>query len=247
MRGKAEDVLTALCLTTANAKKYAKVIGAFDSDFVIKKNIIYERALFNRRIQDEGEPMTDFLTALYTLAERCDYGDLKDELIRNRIVVGVRDRKLSTKLQLEQDLTLEKAQSHDERLALVLKRLLKAGVSLNKEKRSFYQNSVKFLGHIIDQNCVRPDECMIEAIVKMKPPSNVTEIKRFLGMTNFVSRFIPNFGDIAHPLTELLRKSNHFVWDVAQQQAFQEIKKALTSQPFVDELFNIYPPKNLRL
>ncbi|KAL1445282.1 hypothetical protein MTO96_029260 [Rhipicephalus appendiculatus] len=109
MGDKAEDVLTALCLTTANAKKYAKVIEAFDSHFVVKKNIIYERALFNRRIQDEGEAMTDFITALHTLAERCDYGDLKDELIRDRIVVGVRDQKLSTKLQLEQDLTLEKA------------------------------------------------------------------------------------------------------------------------------------------
>ncbi|KAL1444696.1 hypothetical protein MTO96_029659, partial [Rhipicephalus appendiculatus] len=109
MGDKAEDVLTALCLTTANAKKYAKVIEAFDSHFVIKKNIMYERALFNRRIQDEGEPMTDFITALHTLAERCDYGDLNDELIRDRIVVGVRDQKLSTKLQLEQDLTLEKA------------------------------------------------------------------------------------------------------------------------------------------
>ncbi|KAL1417360.1 hypothetical protein MTO96_003247 [Rhipicephalus appendiculatus] len=78
MGDKAEDVLTALCLTTANAKKYAKVIEAFDSHFVVKKNIIYERALFNRRIQDEGEAMTDFITALHTLVERCDYGDLKD-------------------------------------------------------------------------------------------------------------------------------------------------------------------------
>ncbi|KAL1474001.1 hypothetical protein MTO96_038309 [Rhipicephalus appendiculatus] len=109
MGDKAEDVLTALCLTTANAKKYARVIEAFDSHFVIKKNIIYQRALFNRRIQDEREPMTNFITALHILAERCDYGDLKDELIRDRIVVGVRDQKLSTKLQLEQDLTLEKA------------------------------------------------------------------------------------------------------------------------------------------
>ncbi|KAL1426100.1 hypothetical protein MTO96_018573 [Rhipicephalus appendiculatus] len=110
MGDKAEDVLTALCLTTANAKKYAKVIEAFDSHFVVKKNITYERALFNRRIQDEGEAMTDFITALRTLVERCDYGDLKDELIRDKIVVGMRDQKLSTKLQLEQDLTLEKAE-----------------------------------------------------------------------------------------------------------------------------------------
>ncbi|KAL1486269.1 hypothetical protein MTO96_009335 [Rhipicephalus appendiculatus] len=114
----------------------------------------------------------------------------------------------------------EAKQSHDERLALALESLLVADVSLNKEKCSFYQNSVTFLGHIIDQNGVRTEEGMMEAIVKMMPPTHVTEIKRFLGMTNFVSRFIPKFGDIAHPLTEVLRKSSHFFWDVAQYQAF---------------------------
>ena len=53
--------------------------------------------------------MDQFITSLYTLAEHCDYGELKDQLIRDRIVVGLRDAKISEKLQLDSALTLEKA------------------------------------------------------------------------------------------------------------------------------------------
>ena len=71
--------------------------------------MIFERARFNLRKQEEGESVDQFITSLYTLAEHCDYGALKDELIRDRIVVGLRDAKISEKLQLDSDLTLERA------------------------------------------------------------------------------------------------------------------------------------------
>jgi hypothetical protein len=50
-----------------------------------------------------------FITALHTLSEHCGYGDMRDQLIRDLIVVGIRDDKLSEKMQLDPDLTLEKA------------------------------------------------------------------------------------------------------------------------------------------
>ena len=77
--------------------------------FKVRKNTIYERARFNRRDQREGESIEQYLTALYELVEKCDYGELKDELLRDRIVVGIRDVALSEKLQLDATLTLEKA------------------------------------------------------------------------------------------------------------------------------------------
>ena len=61
------------------------------------------------RRQEEGEPVDAFVTDLYSLAEHCDFNDLHDQLIRDRIVVGIRDSKLSEKLQLDSELTLEKA------------------------------------------------------------------------------------------------------------------------------------------
>ena len=77
--------------------------------FNVQRNTIFERARFNLRKHEEGESVDQFITSLYTLAEHCDYGELKDKLIRDRIVVGLRDAKISEKLQLDPALTLEKA------------------------------------------------------------------------------------------------------------------------------------------
>ncbi|KAL5499382.1 hypothetical protein EMCRGX_G010781 [Ephydatia muelleri] len=74
-----------------------------------KRNVIYERAKFNLRKQEDGEPVDDFVTTLYSLAQYCNFGDLHDEMIRDRLVVGLRDANLSEKLQLDSELTLEKA------------------------------------------------------------------------------------------------------------------------------------------
>ncbi|XP_030213428.1 uncharacterized protein LOC115544561 isoform X1 [Gadus morhua] len=88
---------------------YNKVINKFDVHFVPKRNTIYERACFHRRSQLQGESVEAFVRRLYELAEYCDFGIAKDEHIRDRIVVGILDSELSQKLQLESDLTLEKA------------------------------------------------------------------------------------------------------------------------------------------
>ena len=72
-------------------------------------NIVYERCRFNLRCQEEGESAASFISDVYALAEHCGYGDLRDELIRDRLVVGIRDRRLSERLQLDADLTLDKA------------------------------------------------------------------------------------------------------------------------------------------
>ena len=61
------------------------------------------------RKQEEGETVDSFITTLYELAEHCNYGDLREEMIRDRLVVGIRDSKLSETLQLDGELTLEKA------------------------------------------------------------------------------------------------------------------------------------------
>ncbi len=77
--------------------------------FIIKRNVIFERAKFNLQNQQENEPVETFITNLFSLAEHCKFGTLREELIRDRIVVGIQDKSLSEKLQLEAELTLEKA------------------------------------------------------------------------------------------------------------------------------------------
>lgn len=122
-------------------------------------------------------------------------------------------------------------QEHDSRLREVLSKLKDAGVTLNKEKCEFGVPRVKFLGHIIDQFGVRPDPEKIEAIVKMDHPKTVTEVRQFMGMTNFLGRFVPKLAEICKPIVDLTRRNVEFLWGADQEQAFSEIKKILTSSP----------------
>lgn len=109
MGDEADDILRGLVLTEEQRQQYDPVKKAFDKYFVPKKNVIYERAKFNRRVQSGTESVDSFITALYALAQNCDYGLLNDELIRDRLVVGLRDMALSEKMQLDKELTLTKA------------------------------------------------------------------------------------------------------------------------------------------
>ena len=106
---EAEEVLNTTRISDDNRKKYQKVIEEFDKYFRVKKNVIYERARFNRRGQHPDETADRFITEVHALADNCEFGVMKDELIRDRLVVGIRDLALSERLQLEPDLTLDKA------------------------------------------------------------------------------------------------------------------------------------------
>lgn len=91
----------------ADRLKYDKVKEKFDQYFLVRRNVIYERAKFNQRTQAD-ETAEEFITSLHCLAEHCNFGTLKEEMIQDRIVVGVKDATLSEKMQLESTLTLEK-------------------------------------------------------------------------------------------------------------------------------------------
>ena len=64
------------------SKEYEGVKSRFEEYFIVRHNTIYEGARFNRRIQNDSEPIDYFVTDLHTLSENCQYGSLRDELIR---------------------------------------------------------------------------------------------------------------------------------------------------------------------
>ena len=117
----AEDILNVLPLTEDQKKSYRSVTDAFNAHCISKRNVIFERACFNRRIQEPGESVESFITAVHSLAEHCQFGILREELIRDRIVVGIQDAKLSESLQLDAELTLEKAMTRVRQSAAVKK------------------------------------------------------------------------------------------------------------------------------
>ena len=108
MGEEADNILCSFHLLEENSKKFTTVRDSFERYFIKKRNVIYERTKFNLRVQKPEETVDSFITDLHSLAE-CEYGDLHDQLIRDRIVVGLLDKKLSEKLQMDSELTLEKA------------------------------------------------------------------------------------------------------------------------------------------
>ena len=112
MGDEADDILSSFHLTEEEMGKYSAVKKAFENHFIKKRTPIFERAKFNQRTQEEGESVDSFVTSLHTLVKHCDYGALQDRMIRDRLVVGIRDAVLSEKLQMEPDLDLEKAVSY---------------------------------------------------------------------------------------------------------------------------------------
>ena len=129
MGDQADNILRSFNLSEEDAKKYTTVKDKFDCHFIKRRNVIFERAKFNMRKQEDGECVDSFITALYELAEHCNYGALREEMIRNRLVVGITDSKLSENLQLDSELTLEKAitQAHQKETVKQQQPLLREG------------------------------------------------------------------------------------------------------------------------
>jgi hypothetical protein len=120
-------------------------------------------------------------------------------------------------------------EEHDQRLRAVLQYLVSSGMTLNKQKCIFSVSKVKFLGQIIDSQGIHPDLNKIKAIEMMEAPKDVSGVRRLLGTVNQLGKFIPNLAEITHPIRDLLIKDNSWILGADQQEAFREIKKALTS------------------
>ena len=120
---------------------------------------------------------------------------------------------------------------HDEHLETTLLKLQDANLTLNEEKCVFSRPSVEFLGNIIDSKGVRATPKKVEAILEMKAPKDQTELRRFLGMVNQLSKFQPQIAELSKPLRDLLSSKNQWSWDTAQQHAFSALKKSLTTTP----------------
>ena len=133
---------------------------------------------------------------------------------------------------------------HDQHLEAVLQRIQGANGTLNPPKCEFSKTKLTFLGDVIDVDGIRADPAKTEAIVKMTPPTNTTELRRFLGMANQLGKFTPNLAQLSQPLRELLTKSNSWTWSSPQSEAFDLIKEEL-SKPTTLALYDPTAPTKI--
>ena len=90
---------------------------------------------------------------------------------------------------------------------------------------------MKFIGQVVDRDGIRPNPDKVRAIREVRPPKNVSDVRRFLGMSNHLAKFTPNLAEKTKPLRELLIKSNQWVWGEPQETAYTEVKRALETSP----------------
>ena len=118
--------------------------------------------------------------------------------------------------------------SHTSTLLKVKEKLQEAGLQLNEEKCAYHQKELKFLGHIVSQHGVRPDPEKVNDIKKMAEPKDIPELRRFLGMVQYLGRYIKDLSTILSPLNQLLQKETAWYWGPDQTKAFQTVKDRLT-------------------
>ena len=98
------------------------------------------------------------------------------------------------------------------------------------DKSHFFLTKVKFLGHNIERKTITPLKSRIDAIQKLQPPTNKKKIQEFLGMLNFLSKYVYKMQLYLRPFYNILRQQNNFEWNIKHQARFEEIKKLLTEQ-----------------
>ena len=94
-------------------------------------------------------------------------------------------------------------------------------------------HEISFFGVIIDRDGVRMDETKVHALKSARSPKNASELKSFLGLATFCSRFIPNFSTLTGPLRQLLKNNVSFNWQTTHEKAFIEMKSALSADTYL--------------
>jgi len=123
------------------------------------------------------------------------------------------------------------AEQHLERLELVLERFKRVNLKLKPSKCHMMQTEILFLGHRISKDGIATDPAKIQLIKDWPAPTNLRQLRGFMGLAGYYRRFVKGFSRIASPLNHLMKKNQKFEWTEKCQEAFDKLKEALMSPP----------------
>ena len=127
-----------------------------------------------------------------------------------------------------------------QQLSEVFNRLKHKCLQVNLEKSKWVESEVAYLGFLISCDGIKPLPSKIQGIISMITPTNVKQLRSFLGMVNFYKTICPKISSILHPLTAMTGKNSNFVWTDHCNLEFQEIKKFLQKIQFYSFLITHY-------
>jgi hypothetical protein len=122
---------------------------------------------------------------------------------------------------------------HVKHLSIIFQTLREAQLKLNKEKCHFFLPTLKFLGHEVSRDGIRPDEDKLIKVKNFPRPVNLRSLRGFLGLASYYQKFIKDFSKKAQPLNQLLQKDKPFEWKAKQQKAFEWLKYQLITMPIL--------------
>ena len=129
----------------------------------------------------------------------------------------------------------EMPKEHIKRLRGVFSKLVRAGLKLKPKKCEFFKSRISYLGHIVSSSGIETDPRKVKAVKMWTIPKTVTNVRSFLGFTNYYRRFIKDYAKVAGPLNALIsvenasKKKSLIEWSNDCQKAFDELKKLCTS------------------
>ena len=121
--------------------------------------------------------------------------------------------------------------THNRRLYVVMERLRDDGLKLNPEKCQFNMDRLIFMGILLSQKGIGPTEERVQTVTEAREPEIATEVRSFLGLVGYSSRFIPQFAALSEPLRRLTRKDMPFNFGQEQKQASVLLKQSSLKQP----------------
>ena len=135
--------------------------------------------------------------------------------------------------------TGETDEIHWRNLCDVFRRLDRYGLRVNPDKCNLFQSEVVYMGFNISAEGVSPTAQKVEAIRDAPNPQNVSELRTWLGMLQYVGKCIPNLSSVVAPLNQLLKQGAKFRWSKSCQEAFDRAKELLVG----DNVLAHYDPK----
>jgi hypothetical protein len=153
----------------------------------------------------------------------------REQIMRGTLTVYMDNKAVHTKRKPDESEERHLAH-HRELVREMLTILCKHNLYLNIKKCQFEQTEVNYLGVRIGGKRISMEEAKVEKVKGWKPPRNATEVRRFLGFTEYYRYFIKGYSQIAQPLLDLTKKTTSWHWDNDQQKAFDELKTRMCSR-----------------
>lgn len=130
---------------------------------------------------------------------------------------------------------------HNIKLRNLMQRLREKNLKLNRDKVKLCQKEVRFFGHVLTNEGVKPDPEKISAVTNMPKPSNVKETQTFLGMITYLAKYLPNLSTVAAPLRDICKLDSTFEWNREHSDCFLKLKRLVVVAPVL-RYFNCNQP-----